>query len=140
MLNHDLAFNLLKTQNDLIIAARLAHWNVRGPNFYEAHQMFGRIYDKVSDKTDTLVETLRFAGYDPTFEEFGGPGGELSTFSATALAGALTGYCTSYFASLVQLQEASKDDPMLVGLVNLLEQLCEDASGVMFLLTAAQGN
>ncbi len=140
MLNAPLAYNVLKTQNDLVIAARLAHWNVRGPNFYETHLLFGRIYETAGDKTDTLVEVLRPLGYDPTFEEFGGPGGELNTFSAAGLVSLLMNYCTSYYAALAKLRDSAKDDPMMIGLVNLLEQLCEDANGLMFLLAAAQGN
>jgi len=140
MLNTALAYNVLKAQNDLSIAARMAHWSVRGPNFYESHLLFGRIYETAGDKTDTLVEVLRPLGYNPSFEEFAGPGGELASFAAPELVNFLMGYCTTYYAALVKLREASKDDKMFVGLVNLLEQLCEDANGIMYLLAAAQGN
>jgi len=140
MLNTAFAYNVLKAQNDLVIAARVAHWNVRGPNFYESHLLFGRIYEAAGEKTDTLVEVLRPLGYDPSFDEFAGPGGELNTFSASGLVDLLMNYCTSYYAALVKLRDSAKDDPMLIGLVNLLEQLCEDANGIMYLLAAAQGN
>lgn len=139
-MNASLAYNVLKTQNDLVITARLAHWNVRGPNFYESHLLFGRIYETAGEKIDTLVEILRPLGYDPGFEEFKGPGGELNTFSAAGLVDLLMNYCTSYYAALVKFRDSSKDDPMMIGLVNLLEQLCEDANGLMYLLAAAQGN
>jgi len=139
MLNLSLAFDTLKTQNNLVIASRLAHWNVRGPNFYESHLLFGRIYDSAGEKTDTLVEVLRPMGYSPTFEEFAGPGGNLGSFLAPELVSMLMEYCAAYYTALVKLREASKNDDMLIGLVNLLEQLCEDANGIMFLLAAAQG-
>lgn len=139
MIDRELAFGVLKAQNDLAIAARLAHWNVRGPNFYEMHQLFGRVYETAGEKTDSLVETLRPLGYDPTFEEFGGPGGDLSSYTAPALVDMLVGYCSEYFAALVRLDDSIKGNPTALGLANLLQDLCTDATGIMYLLSAAQG-
>jgi len=139
MIDSMLARDLLKAQNDLIISARLAHWNVRGPNFYESHQLFGRIYDTASEKVDTLVEVLRGLGYNPTFQEFGGPGGELPSYSCMPLIEMLTGYVTSYMATLLRMRDAVKDESMAAGLVNLIEQLCEDGTTLLYLLSAAQG-
>lgn len=133
------AGELLKSQNDLVIAARIAHWNVRGQNFYETHLLFERIYDSASDKVDTLVEVLRGLGYNPTFEEFKGPGGELPSYACVPLIEMLTGYTTTYMAALLRTREAVKDEKMAAGLVNLLEQLCEDATTILYLLSAAQG-
>lgn len=134
-----MASELLKAQNDLVIASRMAHWNVRGSNFYETHLLFERVYDTVSEKVDTLVEVLRGLGYNPTFEEFGGPGGELPSFACMPLVEMLTGYTTTYIAALIKIQEAVKNERMAIGLVNLIEQLCEDATVVLYLLSAAQG-
>lgn len=134
-----MASELLKAQNDLVIASRMAHWNVRGSNFYETHLLFERVYDTVSEKVDTLVEVLRGLGYNPTFEEFGGPGGELPSFACMPLVEMLTGYTTTYMAALIKIQEAVKNERMAIGLVNLIEQLCEDATVVLYLLSAAQG-
>jgi hypothetical protein len=139
MIDPSVASSVLKAQNDLVIAARMAHWNVRGSNFYETHLLFGRIYDTVGDKVDTLVEVLRGLGYNPTFEEFGGPGGELPSFACLPLIEMLTGYATTYMAELLQVRDAVKDAPMAAGLVNLIEQLCEDGTIVLYLLSAAQG-
>lgn len=139
MIDPSMASELLKAQNDLVIASRMAHWNVRGSNFYETHLLFERVYDTVSEKVDTLVEVLRGLGYNPTFEEFGGPGGELPSFACMPLVEMLTGYTTTYIAALIKIQEAVKNERMAIGLVNLIEQLCEDATVVLYLLSAAQG-
>lgn len=139
MVDHDLAFAVLKSQNDLVIAARVAHWNVRGPNFFETHLLFERVYNEAGDKTDTLVETLRPLGYIPTFAEFAGPGGGLSTYAAPELVDMLMGYASAYYAALVRLNDSIEGDPMCLGLLNLLQDLCIDATGIMYLLSAAQG-
>ena len=139
MVDSSLAFAVLKTQNDLVIASRLAHWNVRGPNFYESHLLFERVYNTAGDKTDTLIETLRPLGYSPTFVEFSGPGGELGTYSAPELINMLMGYAAAYYTALVGLNDSVEGDATGLGLLNLLQDLCTDATGIMYLLSAAQG-
>lgn len=137
-MNPALAAALLKAQNDLVIGARLSHWNVRGMNFYEAHLLFGRVYETASEKVDSLVEVLRGLGYDPTFEEFAGPGGALSSYSCQDLVRMLIGYATTYYAALISLRNAAKEDDMAAGLVNLLEELAQDCTTVLYLLSSAQ--
>jgi hypothetical protein len=139
MIDPGIARQLLKAQNDLVIAARMAHWNVRGPNFYESHLLFERVYDTASEKVDALVEVLRGLNYSPTFEEFAGPGGELSSYGCMPLIEMLTGYATTYMAELIRARDVVKDEKMATGLVNLIEQLCEDATVILYLLSAAQG-
>ena len=51
----------------------------------------------------------------------------------------LTGYVTSYMATLLRMRDAVKDESMAAGLVNLIEQLCEDGTTLIYLLSAAQG-
>jgi len=133
-----LAAQLLKAQNDLIIASRLAHWNVRGMNFYEAHLLFERVYGEASEKVDDLVEILRGLGYSPTFEEFNGPGGELQSYACQDLIRMLVGYATTYYATLISLRDAAKDDAMSAGLVNLLEELAQGCTQILYLLSSAQ--
>jgi hypothetical protein len=137
-MNPALAAALLKAQNDLVIAARLSHWNVRGMNFYESHLLFGRVYETASDKVDSLVEVLRGLGYDPTFEEFSGPGGALQSYSCQDLVRMLIGYATTYYAAVISLRNAARDDDMAAGLVNLLEELAQDCTGLLYLLSSAQ--
>ena len=137
-MNPALASALLKAQNDLVIAARMSHWNVRGMNFYEAHLLFGRIYETASEKVDGLVEVLRGLGYNPTFDEFAGPGGSLQSYSCQDLIRMLIGYVTTYYTALISLREAAKEDKMTVGLVNLLEELAQDCTTMLYLLSSAQ--
>lgn len=44
-------------------AARLAHWNVRGPEFVALHGLFGEVYSTVNDAADTLAERLVALGF-----------------------------------------------------------------------------
>jgi len=138
MIDRELAMGLLKAQNDLVIAARLSHWNVRGMNFYEAHLLFERIYGTASEKVDDLVEVLRGLGYNPTFEEFAGPGGELASYGCQDLIRMLIGYATTYYAALITLRDAAEGDAMAAGLVNLLEELAQDCTTIFYLLSSAQ--
>jgi starvation-inducible DNA-binding protein len=53
----DFAF-ALKAQN--------FHWNVEGPNFFQYHELFGKIYEEVYDSIDDFAENIRKAGtYTP---------------------------------------------------------------------------
>lgn len=38
------------------------HWNVEGPNFPQYHELFGKIYDEVSDSIDVIAERIRTIG------------------------------------------------------------------------------
>lgn len=137
-MNPALAAQTLKAQNDLAIAARMAHWNVRGMNFYEAHLLFGKIYETASDQVDELVEVLRGLGYNPTFEEFTGPGGDLDSYACQDLIRMLIGYTTTYYTALISLRDAAEGDRMAAGLVNLLEDLATDCTQLLYLLSSAQ--
>jgi len=41
---------------DVALAARHAHWNVRGPNFSALHDLFGSVFDEVNQHVDVLAE------------------------------------------------------------------------------------
>jgi ribose 5-phosphate isomerase B len=59
-----LSNKIVKYLNDATIVSRLAHWNVRGSNFYEAHLMFERVYNDLADLMDDLIEQLRAQGHE----------------------------------------------------------------------------
>jgi len=43
------------------------HWNVEGPDFYEFHKLFQKIYEEVYDAVDPYAENVRkLGGYIPT--------------------------------------------------------------------------
>ena len=45
---------VLKTQN--------FHWNVEGPDFFQYHGLFEKIYNEVDDSIDTIAERVRTLG------------------------------------------------------------------------------
>jgi hypothetical protein len=139
MIDPKLAFNTVKAKHDLEATARMAHWNVRGPDYYEAHTLFERIYEDAAANTDELVEILRALGYTPTFEEFSGPGGTLPSFSRAPLIDLLIERTTDYYTKLGSLRDSLKDDASAVGLVNLLEDLAQTATVILYLLSASKG-
>ncbi len=53
-LNHLLAAFTVAAQN-----ARFCHWNVTGPVFEDNHEMFGELYDYLSDTVDEFAERIR---------------------------------------------------------------------------------
>lgn len=48
----------LNTLQDLAAAAKQAHWNVRGPNFYGLHELFDTITSEVREYADEVAERL----------------------------------------------------------------------------------
>ena len=42
-----------------LLMAACYHWNVKGPHFYEYHDLFGKIYNEVDQKIDVFAEQLR---------------------------------------------------------------------------------
>jgi hypothetical protein len=140
MFSPSLASSVLKAKHNLAITARLAHWSVRGSDYYEAHLLFERIYKEAKADTDGLVEVMRGLGYTPTFEEFSGPGGSLPSFNRGPLVDTLLNGAMEYYARLVSFRNALKDEPRAVGLVNLLEDLTQTCNTIIYLLSASKGN
>jgi len=132
------AFQLLKTQNDLVIASRMAHWTVLGPNFPQYHELFERVYNTAAEKVDTTVELLRALGYTPSFEEFSGPGGSLMTQTPEFLVDALLRFLNEYYAALSSFRNEVREEPLYAGLVNLIEELMQDCTQLMFLLSSCK--
>lgn len=54
--------------SDLIVLsqkARSYHWNVTGPLFYTWHDVYGKLYDDLSEKSDTVAERIRALSETP---------------------------------------------------------------------------
>lgn len=134
----ELAFQLLKSQNDFIIASRLAHWNVSGFNFPQYHALFEKIYNVASEKVDTTVELLRALGYTPDFGAFSGPGGSMTTHNPADLVDMLFPLLNQYFTILSLFRNEIKEDPLYAGLVNLQEELMQDCTQLMYLLSSCK--
>lgn len=47
---------------DLEAQMKQAHWNVRGPHFYQLHQLFDAIHGEVEDYADTIAERITAIG------------------------------------------------------------------------------
>lgn len=46
-----------------------AHWRSKGPSFYQNHLLFARLYEKIDDQIDELVELIiAFTGEDSFVE------------------------------------------------------------------------
>lgn len=134
MIDPKLFSNALYRQNNFVIVSRMCHWNVRGRDFYEYHLLFERVYNIVAERVDKLVEVLRAYDYYPTFEEFKGPGGSLGTSDQFEMIDLMLTALNAYYKSLDELRNESKEDAIFVGLVNLLEELMQDCTEVMYLL------
>jgi len=132
-----LSNKVVKYLADATIVAQLSHWNVRGSNFYEAHLMFGRIYEDLSGQMDALVEQLRACGFNPNFDLFKGPGISMEYFDCHSTAEltldyimALSGVITSYYAFC----EKNKQDPRLVAVGNQMQTMSSVVLTDMYLL------
>ena len=59
----ELLKDLLEVSLSVEDAARLAHWNIRGPEFVALHGLFGEVYDTASKASDTIAERLVALGF-----------------------------------------------------------------------------
>jgi len=41
------------------VKAQNYHWNVTGPDFYQYHELFGKLYNEVGNSIDRLAEEVR---------------------------------------------------------------------------------
>lgn len=121
-----LSNKIVKYLNDATIVSHLAHWNVRGANFYEAHLMFDRVYDDLTGLMDPLVEQLRACGFNPDFDLFKGPGISMEFYDCHSTAElvldylmALSGTISIYYAFC----EKNKQDPRLVAVGNQMQSM-----------------
>lgn len=71
MLADDLK-SLLASSYAFTIKAQYFHWNVEGPDFYQLHEFFGKVYEEVYASLDTIAELIRtLEEYTPgSFERF----------------------------------------------------------------------
>ncbi len=60
VLNHLIAAYTIASQN-----ARFCHWNVVGPHFEDDHELFGELYDELSEEVDLFAERIRALRLNP---------------------------------------------------------------------------
>ena len=132
-----------KYLNDATIVARLSHWNCRGQNFYEAHLLFDRVYDDLTDLMDGLIETLRACGFNPDFNLFAGPGIEMVDYDAQSLVELNMDYLMALNGAVgmfYSFAEENSHDPRLVGVSNHLQGMAEKVLNDLYLLQAWAGH
>lgn len=132
----------VKALNDATIVSRMAHWNVRGSNFYEAHLLFERVYNDLGEFMDALVETLRSLGYNPDFEQFSGPGISMSNYDCHYLGSLVLDYVLSLSGAVAlffNFCEEMSDDPRAIGLSNHLQNIADGLMTDMYLLQSFLG-
>jgi hypothetical protein len=134
---------VVKYLNDATIVSRLSHWNVRGPNFYESHLLFERIYNDLGELMDGLVETLRACGFNPDFELFKGPGISMDFFDAGSLVELNLDYLMALNGAVGMFYnfcEENSHDPRLVGIGNHMQGMAEAILNDQYLLQAVMGH
>lgn len=132
-----LAAKVVKYLNDATIVSQLSHWNVRGSNFYEAHLMFGRIYEDLSGLQDANVEQLRACGFNPDFKLFAGPGITMDDYDCHSLAELTLDYVmalSSAIALFYNFCEENSHDPRLVAVGNQMQAMSSVVLTDMYLL------
>jgi len=132
----------VKYLNDATIVSRLSHWNVRGPNFFEAHLMFERIYNDLGELMDPLVEQLRACGFNPDFNLFSGPGISMEYFDANSLVELNTDYLMALNGSIALFYnfcENHSNDPRLVAVGNQMQSSASTVLNDLYLLQAWAG-
>ena len=43
---------------DLVMQAKQAHWNVKGPSFIALHELFDKVYEHTQDYADLIAERI----------------------------------------------------------------------------------
>lgn len=124
--------NALKAQVNLSAASQLAHWNVDGPEFYQFHLLFERVYETVNGKIDALAEQDRGQGIEIPCKIFTDvPDVEWST--AVELAKEIYDLVVEFQSELKKLH-SSADDASEYGLLNVIEDILSDCNTLTYLL------
>lgn len=53
---------VLADTTDLLTQVKFAHWNVRGPNFYQLHELFEEIAEELEEQIDEVAERATALG------------------------------------------------------------------------------
>lgn len=136
---HVIASRLVKHLNNSIVTARVSHWNVRGPGFYEAHLLFERVYNDLGELLDPMIEQLRAIGHDVTFQELAGPGIDIPAYDAISLYELTLDYLMAAQAVFTTAFEYSEEanDPRMYGFGDMLQGGLQTMLQVQYLLQSA---
>jgi hypothetical protein len=137
------AGKVTKYLNDATIVARLSHWNVRGPGFYEHHLLFERLYNDLSELMDANVELLRACGFNPDFQLFSGPGISMEFFDAASLVELNMDYIMALNGAIGMFYnfcEEHSSDPRLVALGDQMQSMANTVLNDLYLLQSCTGH
>lgn len=133
----------VKLLNDATIVSHMAHWNVRGSNFYESHLLFDRVYESLNGLMDGLIERLRACGFNPDFDEFSGPGISMQIYDCQFLLTLVLDYVMAVngmVSLFFDYASSYKGDPRMVGLADYLQSMSSEILHNQGLLQQALGH
>jgi DNA-binding ferritin-like protein len=138
---HVIASRLVKHLNNVIITSRVAHWTVRGQDFYQYHLMFERVYGDLGELLDSMIEQLRALGHNPTFQELSGPGIDVPGYDTRTLTELTLDMLISAQAVFTTAFEYSEEaeDARMYGFGDMLQGGLQTMLQVQYLLQSALG-
>jgi DNA-binding ferritin-like protein len=124
--------DLLTAQRNFIGAAHLGHFNVDGPNFYQYHLLFEKVYGIVEEKFDGTAELARGYGVEiPAKIYHDVP--ELEWSTCEELTKELYGVAEDLCDALKGLHKEA-DEKEEYAVLSYVEGLMEDLAKVKYLL------
>ena len=124
--------DLLTAQRNFIGAAHLGHLNVDGPNFYQFHLLFGRVYEIVEGKFDATAELARGYGIEIPAKIFHDVP-EIEWSTCEELTKEIYKVAEDLCDAMKELHE-SADDKGEYAVLSFVESLMEDAAKIKYLL------
>ena len=136
-----IASKLVKHLNNAIMMARVAHWTVRGTDFYQYHLLFERVYNDLGELMDPMVEQLRALGHSPTFQELSGPGIDVPAYDTKTLSELTLDYLMAVQAVFTTAFEYSEesDDARFYGFGDMLQGGLQTMLQTQYLLQSNLG-
>jgi starvation-inducible DNA-binding protein len=113
-------------------ASQLAHWNVVGKDFYQLHQLFGKIYEILEGQTDTFAEQARGLGIEIPANAFNQVP-DLEWSMNIELVEWLMTLCVRYKSDLEIMRDVLEQEKQY-GFVNVIEGFLTDSNTICYLL------
>jgi DNA-binding ferritin-like protein len=115
---------------------KLAHWGTRGMFAYPYHELFGKLYEEMSDSLDELGELASIKGYAVNSEIFDKPTPTLNSSNPAKLINGALNLLDEYKDCLMNLTEAAEQQKER-GVVNYLDERYTRIDIMQYLLEAS---
>lgn len=107
------------------LKAQNFHWNVEGPNFFQYHDLFAKLYEDTSDAVDQIAEEIRtLNAYAPAsfirYQQLSVVADETTIPEALSMVSKLNDDNTKVIGALTVAYQAA-DAAKVVGLANFLQ-------------------